>query len=98
MSDARLTDTALRLIETMKLVPVAPDAARTVEIVEQLAARGIVVTQRTVQRDLSALAESVNFPIVGEFSERPYLWSWSRLMTCPCCGQSRPVNPPGGVR
>jgi predicted DNA-binding transcriptional regulator YafY len=59
----------------LQLVPRAPRSTDAATIEEQLAAAGMVVTRRSVQRDLEALAE-VFEGLVCDRAGKPYGWSW----------------------
>jgi len=72
-----MSDTALRQINMLKLIPREPRKISTQELVSGLVATGFAeVTVRTVQRDLNAL--SAYFPLVSDGREKPYGWSWKR--------------------
>ena len=67
--------TALRLIETLRLLPRHPRALTVSELQSRLAARGFEVNIRTIQRNLNLLSE--HYPIHGD-EARPQRWCWAR--------------------
>lgn len=67
--------TALRLIETLRLLPRHPRALTVSELQSRLAARGFAVDIRTVQRNLNLL--SAHYPIHGD-EAKPQRWCWAR--------------------
>jgi predicted DNA-binding transcriptional regulator YafY len=72
-----MSDTALRQINMLKLIPREPRKISAQDLVSGLVAAGFAeVTVRTVQRDLNAL--SAYFPLVSDGREKPYGWSWKR--------------------
>lgn len=79
-----------RTLAMLALVPAAPRVVTVRAIAEELAARGMPVTRRTVQRDLLEL--SAVLPLVANETSKPFGWSWAPGAACPCCGSgwSRP--------
>lgn len=72
-----MSETALRQIRMLQLIPREPRKISAQELVSRLAAANFKeVTQRTVQRDLAAL--SAYFPLVSDEREKPYGWSWGK--------------------
>ena len=64
MPDRDSHETALRLIETLRLVPRHPKVITTQELRDRLAARGFEVDIRTIQRNLNDLSRY--FPICND--------------------------------
>lgn len=60
----------------LRSVPRAPRKVDTATLARVLAAQGIVVARRSVQRDLQQL--SALFPLVCDGDTKPYGWSWAR--------------------
>jgi predicted DNA-binding transcriptional regulator YafY len=56
--------TALRLIETLRLMPRHPRALTVRELKDRLEARGFAVDARTIQRNLNLLSE--HYPLHGD--------------------------------
>lgn len=72
-----MSDTALRQINMLQLIPREPRKISTQELVAGLVEAGFKeVTLRTVQRDLIALSNY--FPIVSGDGEKPFGWSWMK--------------------
>lgn len=59
----------------LAMVPKAPRRVDATSIAASLAARGLTINLRTVQRDLIELASV--FPIVADERSKPYGWRWS---------------------
>ena len=74
----------LRLLDTLKLVPVGRKSS-TEQIHRSLGAMGHAVTLRTVQRDLEALAS--HYPLRCDAASKPYGWDWRP-------GHARPIIAP----
>ena len=72
----KTTDTLLRQWTLLQLVPRAPRKVDTATLKRQLAERGYEVGQRSLQRDLLALA--LVFPLLCDDRSKPYGWSWMR--------------------
>jgi predicted DNA-binding transcriptional regulator YafY len=70
-----MTDTLMRHLEMLMMVPRYPKTISTVELQEKLAEQGYEINLRSIQRDLEKL--SIRFPLVVDESARPYLWSFS---------------------
>lgn len=73
---AKLSDSLRRQWMLMRSIPRAPRKLTAAELQCALDAEGIVVTRRTVERDLVALSEV--FPIEVDDREKPYGWSWNK--------------------
>lgn len=69
-----------RLWHTLRQVPRHPNKASVQDIATGLAALGVDVSVRTIQRDLLDLARL--FPIIVDDRSRPYGWSWARNAKC----------------
>lgn len=63
----------------LALLPFAPKTATARELAERLRDRGFPISQRSIQRELVALA--THLPIRVDASTKPFLWAWS---ACPC--------------
>ena len=63
----------LRLLDTLQLVPIGRKSS-TEQIHRNLGAMGQVVSLRTVQRDLEALAS--HYPLRCDVASKPYGWDW----------------------
>ncbi|RUQ37124.1 MAG: WYL domain-containing protein [Candidatus Competibacteraceae bacterium] len=68
-------ETALRLIETLRLLPRHPRSLTVNELRSQLADRDFPVDVRTIQRNLNML--SVRYSICGD-EAKPQRWGWAR--------------------
>lgn len=66
--------TLRRLLLILQWLPRAPGKVSTPELQKRLAAEGIEVTARTIQRDLHELGTL--FPLGLDERDRPYGWSW----------------------
>jgi predicted DNA-binding transcriptional regulator YafY len=72
-----MSETAHRQIRMLQLIPREPWKITAQELVTKLSEAGFeVVTERTVQRDLNALANL--FPIRSDDREKPYGWFWMK--------------------
>lgn len=60
----------------LRNLPAWPRKATVSGLVEMLADRQIVVTRRTVERDLHAL--SLEFPLAVDNASKPHGWSWAK--------------------
>ena len=69
-----MSESSLRQIQLLQLIPRFPSKVSTSEIQNQLKDLGYPVSLRMIQRDLESL-ESI-MPIVCDDRERPYGWSW----------------------
>ncbi len=70
-----MSETALRQINMLRLIPRQPRKISVKALVSGLVAAGFEeVTERTVQRDLNTLTSY--FPIVSDQRDKPYGWSW----------------------
>ncbi len=77
MPDQEKRKTLLRQWEMLKLLPKTPEPQVTVKhLREGLAAAGFDVDERTIQRDLKALADI--FPIDVQDRSPPFGWRWNR--------------------
>ena len=76
MPDQEKRKTLLRQWEMLKLLPKTPEPQVTVKhLREGLAAAGFDVDERTIQRDLKALADI--FPIDVQDRSPPFGWRWN---------------------
>ncbi|MFU8838979.1 MAG: helix-turn-helix transcriptional regulator, partial [Thiohalomonadaceae bacterium] len=71
-----MSNTALRMIEMLRMIPREPRKISTTDLREKLSDEGYDTTPRTIQRDLLTLSES--FPLVCDDRSHPYGWSWAR--------------------
>ena len=71
-----MSDTSLRYIEMLRLLPGHPPGIAVTELHLRLRAAGYSVSRRSVERDLVKL--SASFPIVLNDKGRPVGWSWRR--------------------
>jgi predicted DNA-binding transcriptional regulator YafY len=69
-------ETLLRQWQMMRLIPGHPFKITARELFQKLAEHNHVITKRTVERDLKALAR--HLPLVCDDSEKPYGWSWGK--------------------
>ena len=67
------SNTTLRFIEMLRMIPREPRKMSTTELREKLSDEGYDTTPRTIQRDLLTLSES--FPLVCDDRSHPYGWS-----------------------
>ncbi|RUR34787.1 hypothetical protein ELY33_00995 [Vreelandella andesensis] len=63
-----------RYITILQSIPSHPRYITTPELLQLLEQRGMYLTQRSIQRDLSERL-SIHFPILCDESTRPYRWS-----------------------
>lgn len=63
-----------RYITILQSIPSYPRYITTPELLQLLEQRGIYLTQRSIQRDLSERL-SLHFPILCDETTRPYRWS-----------------------
>ncbi len=70
-----MSDTLVRQWTMLTLIPRAPRRIGTVALQARLAARGVAVDLRTVQRDLNRLSRV--FPLLCDGRGRSFGWSWS---------------------
>ncbi len=70
-----------RYVTILQCIPPYPRYITTKELLEQLEQRGLYLTQRSIQRDLSERL-SVYFPIMCDESTRPFRWSLDRHYQC----------------
>lgn len=70
-----MSDTTLRHLKLLSLIPRAPHAKSSRELSEALSDNGFQITQRSVQRDLNRLSEL--FPITCEADGKAQLWFWA---------------------
>lgn len=73
-----MSDTLLRYIELLKIVPRNRKMSAT-DIHRRLSDKGYTVTKRTVERDLQALA--LPFGLDSDESSKPYGWKYSNAVT-----------------
>ena len=71
-----MSDTLLRQISMMGLIPRYPAKTFTNEIKGKLSDLGYEATLRTIQRDLQELSRL--FPIVSDERSQPFGWSWEK--------------------
>lgn len=71
-----MSETAVRYLAMLRLVPRYPRWITTGQLAEQLEDRGFPVTVRSIQRDLEKL--SAHFPLQVDEASRPYRWSFDR--------------------
>lgn len=71
-----MSDTAVRYLTMLRMVPRYPKSITTSELAERLADREFPVTMRSIQRDLEKL--STYFPLQVDEDSRPYRWSIDR--------------------
>ena len=71
-----MSDTLLRQISMIELIPRYPAKTFTNEIKDKLSALGYEATLRTIQRDLQELSRL--FPIVSDERSHPFGWSWEK--------------------
>lgn len=69
-----MTDTLLRHLAMLRLIPRSPRKVDAGTLQRQLAGTGFTVTQRTIRRDLDKL--SANLPLVCDDRNKPHGWSW----------------------
>ena len=72
-----MSDTILRQISMMELIPRHPAKTYSNELKSKLSNLGYETTLRTIQRDLHELSRI--FPIVSDERIPPYGWSWKNL-------------------
>lgn len=70
-----MADSLVRQWTMLSLLPHAPRKIDAAAIDALLRARGILVTRRTIQRDLTAMSASL--PIACDVRTKPYGWSWA---------------------
>ncbi|SFF05052.1 Predicted DNA-binding transcriptional regulator YafY, contains an HTH and WYL domains [Marinobacter sp. DSM 26671] len=71
-----MSETAIRYLTMLRLVPRYPGTITTTELAERLSDREMPVTKRSIQRDLEKL--SAFFPLVVDAECRPFRWSFER--------------------
>lgn len=74
-----MSNTAVRYLTMLRMVPRFPKAITTSELAERLDDHGFQVTMRSIQRDLEKL--SADFPLIVDEDSRPYRWSFDRNAT-----------------
>lgn len=74
-----MSNTAVRYLTMLRMVPRFPKAITTSELAERLEDHGFKVTMRSIQRDLEKL--SSDFPLMVDEDSRPYRWSFDRNAT-----------------
>ncbi len=77
MNDSGYGALFYRYTAILNLIPTYPNSISTTDILRHLAALGISVTPRSIQRDLGERL-SVYFPIICNEESRPFLWSLDR--------------------
>ena len=71
-----MSDTLLRQISMVEMIPRYPEKTFTSEIKDKLSNLGYEATLRTIQRDLQELSRL--FPIVSDERSQPFGWSWEK--------------------
>ncbi len=71
-----MSDTVMRQWMMLRMVPRAPSKISTKEIMNNLAAEGFAISQRSIQRDLEKFSSI--FPLESDDRSKPYGWSWSK--------------------
>ncbi|MBZ2168908.1 helix-turn-helix transcriptional regulator [Marinobacter sp. F4216] len=74
-----MSDTAVRYLAMLKLVPRYPNSITTTALAGRLNDNGFGVSIRSIQRDLEKL--STYFPLVVDEDVRPHQWSFERDAT-----------------
>lgn len=72
----RSIDPVSRCVQILMMLPRAPRKIAIRDIHARLLQRGLVVTVRTIERDLRRLRAAV--PIALDDAHKPYGWSWER--------------------
>ena len=73
-ANVTMSDTTLRYLETLRILPRHPRKATAAEIHRDLESAGFSIDRRSVERDLHRLSE--HFPISCEEGVRPVGWYW----------------------
>ncbi|WP_417529532.1 helix-turn-helix transcriptional regulator [Marinobacter lipolyticus] len=71
-----MSNTAVRYLTMLRMVPRFPKSITTTELAERLEDHGFSVTMRSIQRDLEKL--STDFPLLVDENKRPFQWSFDR--------------------
>ena len=71
-----MSDTILRQMNMLGLIPRFPEKTFTNKIKDELSDLGYETTIRTIQRDLIELSRS--FPLVSDERSYPFGWSWKK--------------------
>ncbi len=66
----------LRQIKMLELIPRSPRKTYTKELKEKLSNRGFEIDERSIQRDLVALEQTL--PLICDSRDKPYGWSWAK--------------------
>lgn len=66
----------IRVWHLLRRIPRAPRKITALELTQQLASEGFVVSKRTTERDLQTL--SAIFPLESDERSKPFGWCWSR--------------------
>ena len=74
-----MSNTAVRYLTMLRMVPRYPKAITTTELASRLDEQGFSVTMRSIQRDLEKL--STDFPLLVDETSRPFQWSFDREAT-----------------
>ena len=74
-----MSNTAVRYLTMLRMVPRYPRSITTTELADRLDEQGFSVTMRSIQRDLEKL--SIDFPLLVDESSRPFQWSFDREAT-----------------
>lgn len=78
---ANLGGVFYRYVTILQCIPPYPRYITTKGLLELLEQRGLYLTQRSIQRDLSERL-SVYFPILCDETTRPFRWSLDRDYRC----------------
>jgi predicted DNA-binding transcriptional regulator YafY len=70
-----MSDTSLRYLTMLQLIPRYPQAVNTLDLHKKLDDAGFSINLRSIQRDLEKL--STNFPLICDEDTRPFRWSFS---------------------
>lgn len=70
-----MSDTSLRYLAMLQLVPRYPHSVSTVNLQQKLSDAGFEINLRSIQRDLEKL--SASFPLICDEGSRPFQWSFS---------------------
>lgn len=74
-----MSNTAVRYLTMLRMVPRYPKAITTTELANRLDEQGFSVTMRSIQRDLEKLG--TDFPLLVDETSRPFQWSFDREAT-----------------
>ncbi|MEC7929722.1 MAG: WYL domain-containing protein [Pseudomonadota bacterium] len=71
-----MSDTTLRQLKLLELLPRQPFKKSTQTLKENLSEIGFEVSKRTIQRDLKNLSSIL--PLISDERDKPYGWSWHK--------------------